>query len=480
MELHKLTAKKSAEMMEKGEISSLELTRSCLDRIDDVESKIDAFLTITSEQALEQARRSDERRAKGETLGLLDGIPYSIKDNICTKGVRTTCASKMLENFIPPYSATVYERLEQSGAVLLGKLNMDEFAMGSSCEKSYFKPSRNPFDISRVPGGSSGGSSAAVAACEGALSLGTDTSGSIRQPAGLCGIVGLKPTYGAVSRYGLVALASSLDQIGPLGRSVEDVERMFSIISGHDARDATSLSKPLEKTEIQLKGAVFGLPKEYFGDNIEPQTKEKVMQAVKVFEAAGVKFKEVSTPSYNYSLPAYYILSSVEIASNLSRFDGIKYGFRADCDNLDDLYKKSRSEGFGDEVKRRILLGNYMLCDDNYEKYYKKAKLLQRRFAKEFEEVLSDCDILLTPTSPTTAFKLGEKNSSLLKMYNSDNCTVAVNHVGLPALSIPCGMSKDSMTIGMQLIGRHRSDYSLLSVGAQYEEIVGGFEIAQL
>ncbi len=480
MDLHKLSAKKSAEMMEKGEISSLELTRSCLERIDAVESKVDAFLTVTAERALKQARLSDERRAKGETLGALDGIPYSVKDNICTKGVRTTCASKILENFIPPYSATVQERLERSGAVLLGKLNMDEFAMGSSCENSYFKLTRNPFDTTRVPGGSSGGSAAAVAACEGALSLGSDTGGSIRQPAGLCGVVGFKPSYGAVSRYGLIAFASSLDQIGPLGRSVEDVEKMFDVICGHDIKDATSLTKPPQKTYTDLKNTVIGLPKEYFGDGIEPQTREKVMQAVKVLEAAGVKFKEVSIPSLGYSLSAYYIISSAEASSNLARFDGVKYGYRAECDTLDEMYKKSRSEGFGDEVKRRILLGTYVLSSGYYDAYYKRAKLLQRRFTAEFREVLSGCDMLLTPISMSTAFKIGEKNSLPLEMYAADSCTVTVNLAGLPALSIPCGLSKDSLPIGMQLIGRHGSDYALLSVGAQYEELVGGFAVAQL
>ncbi len=473
--LYELTAKKAGSLLRTGEVTSAELTQACLDRIDDVEDKVAAYITVTAEKAMQDAKKSDERRKKGETIGPLDGIPYAVKDNICTKGIATSCASRMLENFVPPYNATAFDRMEKAGGILLGKLNMDEFAMGSSCENSYFKTTRNPFNTACVPGGSSGGSAAAIAACEGMVTLGSDTGGSIRQPAGLCGVVGFKPSYGTVSRYGLVAFASSLDQIGPLGRSVDDVKAVFDVIHGHDRMDATSIDKELVKHERSLKGTVVGLPKEYFSDGIEDETKEKVLAAAKEMEKAGAIIKDVSIPSTGYSLSAYYIISSAEASSNLARYDGVKYGMRVETDNLDELYKKTRTEGFGDEVKRRILLGTYVLSSGYYDAYYKRAKLLQRRFAAEFDSVLSQCDMLLTPIAPSPAFKIGERNTDPIKMYAGDSCTVTVNLAGLPALALPAGLSKDGLPIGLQLIGRHSDDYSLLSVGAQYEKLVGGF-----
>ncbi len=477
--MYSLSAMKAKELLEKGEVSSQELTTSCLERIEKVDGTISAYLTVTADKAMSDAKASDARRLKGEKLSVLDGIPYALKDNICTDGIVTSCASKMLKNFTPPYNATAYQRLEDAGTVLLGKLNMDEFAMGSSCENSYFKATRNPFNTECVPGGSSGGSAAAVAAGEAFLTLGSDTGGSIRQPAGFCGVVGLKPSYGAVSRYGLVAFASSLDQIGPLGRSVDDVTEMFNIIAGHDRMDATSITSELKRDKTNIKGSVIGLPKEYFGEGIEQETKDTVMRAARELEKAGATLKEVSIPSTGYSLSAYYIISSAEASSNLARYDGVKYGYRAETDNLDEMYRLTRSNGFGDEVKRRILLGTFVLSSGYYDAYYKRAKLLQRRFAAEFDEVLSGCDALLTPIAPSPAFKVGDRTSDPLKMYAGDSCTVTVNLAGLPALALPAGMSGDGLPIGMQLIGRHGSDFSLLSLGSEYEKLIGGFKFPE-
>ncbi len=478
--LYQLSAFEAQNLLKSKEVTSKELTEACLNRINSIDNKIDAFLTITADKAINAAVASDKRRAGGNNLGPLDGIPYSVKDNICTNGIKTSCASRMLENFVPPYSATAYQRMEDSGAVLLGKLNMDEFAMGSSCETSYFKQTKNPFNLDRVPGGSSGGSAAAVAACEGMVSLGSDTGGSVRQPASLCGVVGFKPSYGAVSRYGLVAFASSLDQIGPLGRSVEDVKDTFNIIAGHDRLDSTSKLKPLSRDSKPINKSIIGLPKEYFEEGIEEETRSFVIAAAKALEKEGATIKEVSVPNLKHSLSAYYIISSAEASSNLARYDGVKFGFRADTDNLNDIYRLSRSVGFGDEVKRRILFGTYVLSGGYYEAYYKRAKLLQRQFTDEMNLVLSECDLLLTPTSPFTAFKLGEKVTDPIKMYAADSCTVTVNLSGLPAITVPCGYSNEGMPIGMQLIGAHGSDYSLLSFAKKYETLVGGFKLPEV
>ncbi len=478
--LYRITAVEAQFLLNNKQITSLELTNSYLEHISDVDGKTNAFLTVTADKAIQSAIASDLRRANGNCIGNLDGIPYALKDNICTKGITTSCASRMLENFIPPYSATVYRRMESSGAVLLGKLNMDEFAMGSSCETSYYKTTRNPFDLSRVPGGSSGGSAAAVAACEAMITLGSDTGGSIRQPAAFCGVVGFKPSYGAVSRYGLIAFASSLEQIGPLARNVADVESTFNVVSGYDAMDATSIHSPLNKSYKRIKNSVIGLPKEYFGDDINEEVKETILLTVKELEKQGAKIKEVVLPKIEHSLSAYYIISSAEASSNLSRYDGTNFGFRENADNINDINILSRSNGFGDEVKRRILLGTFVLSSGYYDAYYKKAKLIQQRFANELDTVLSECDIIITPTVPSTAFRVGEMISDPLKMYNADGCTVIVNLAGLPSISVPCGYSNEGLPIGMQLIGKHGMDYSLLSFAKEYESLVGGFKMAEV
>ena len=415
------------------------------------------------------------RRKKGEKLNKMAGIPVSIKDNICTKDVKTTCSSKMLENFIPPYSATVIERLEEAGAIMLGKLNMDEFAMGSSGETSYFKTTKNPHDLERVPGGSSAGSAASIAAGEALLTLGSDTGGSIRQPAAFCGIVGLKPTYGSVSRYGCVAFASSLDQIGPMGRTVKDVALMYDVISGKDEKDATSVN--LECNDFTktmgngVKGLRIGIPKEYYGEGVNDEVKAAVSNAVKALEADGATIVEVSLPSTEYALPSYYIISSAEASSNLARFDGIKYGYRTEnFSNLAELYENSRSEGFGAEVKRRIMLGTYVLSSGFRDAYYDRAKLLQQKIRKEFAAAFEICDVLVTPTAPSGAFKVGENVSDPVKMYASDICTINVNIAGLPAISIPCGVDHNNMPLGLQIIGTHFSGPTLLNVADHYEK----------
>ncbi len=479
MNLYELTATQLSHKLKSGECSAVEATQSVYSRIDEVEDRVDAFLTLTKDAALQKAREVDDKRARGETLSPLAGVPIAIKDNICTKNVRTTCASKILDNFIPPYNATVIERLNVLDAVMIGKLNLDEFAMGSSCENSYYKKTKNPHDLARIPGGSSGGSAASVAAGEAFLSLGSDTGGSIRMPASYCGIVGLKPTYGSVSRYGLVAFASSLDQIGPFGRSVADVALMYSAICGHDARDATTavLQYP-DFSGVSManpKGLVIGIPAEYFSDGVEDEVKEKVTAAVKLLEQAGATVKPISLPSTDNALSAYYIISSAEASSNLARFDGVKYGYRAEhFDGLIDMYEKTRSEGFGDEVKRRIMLGTFVLSSGYYDAYYKKAKLFQKKITREFEDAFTTCDVIITPTAPDTAFRLGEKSSDPVKMYASDICTVTVNIAGLPAISVPCGKDSKGLPVGMQIIGPRFSEQVLFEVASLVEEMHGG------
>ena len=448
MELYKLSAAELAKMLREGKCTSTQILDSIYERIDAVEDKVEAFVTITKEQAYAKAKEIDEKFARGEKLHPLAGIPIAIKDNICTKDVLTTCSSKMLYNFVPPYDATVMQKLNDCGAILVGKTNMDEFAMGSSTETSYFKKTKNPRGLDRVPGGSSGGSAAAVAAGEAPISLGSDTGGSIRQPASFCGVVGLKPTYGAVSRYGLVAFASSLDQIGPFGRTVEDVAMLFSAICGRDPMDATS----------------------------SKHEHEDVMAAVKKLEEQGAIVKEISLPSTKYALPAYYIIASAEASSNLARFDGVKYGYRAkEFTDLTDMYERTRSEGFGEEVKRRIMLGTFVLSSGYYDAYYNRAKLLQRQIADEFAKGFEECDVMITPTSPSTAFKFGANSSDPVKMYAADICTINVNIAGLPGISVPCGVGADGMPIGMQMIGPKFSEATLLRTAANYEKICGGF-----
>lgn len=479
MNLYSKTATELSKMLKNKECSATELATSVFDRIDAVEDKVNSYITLTKEKALETAKAVDEKIAKGEELSPLAGIPIAVKDNICTKDVLTTCASKMLYNFTPPYNATVSNKLTENDMVITGKVNMDEFAMGSSCENSYFKKTKNPVNLECVPGGSSGGSAAAVAAGECIVSLGSDTGGSIRQPASFCGIVGLKPTYGSVSRFGLVAFASSLDQIGPIGRTTNDVAMLYSAICGHDEMDATSVNREYPNfatTYKDIKGMKLGIPKEYFGEGVKPEVKDAVMKAVAELEKQGAIVSETSLPSTDYALSAYYIISSAEASSNLARFDGVKYGYRTEnFKTLTEMYENTRSEGFGDEVKRRILLGTFVLSSGYYDAYYNRAKLLQQRISAEFKNSFAEFDALITPTVPNTAFKLGEKTASPVEMYAGDVCTVPINIAGLPALSIPVGCDSTGLPIGMQIIGNKFTEDKLFNISNAYENIVGGF-----
>jgi len=478
MSLYQLTAKELHGKLLAKECSAREIAESVFARIDACEERVGAYITLDKEGALAAADAVDKKIAAGENIGPLAGIPIAVKDNICTKDVLTTCASRMLYNFRPPYNATVVEKLLGADYVMAGKANMDEFAMGSSCETSYFKKTANPCDLTRVPGGSSGGSAAAVAAGEAVVALGSDTGGSIRQPASLCGVIGLKPTYGSVSRYGLVAFASSLDQIGPMGRCVEDVAALYGVICGKDPMDATTARRDYPDFAAGLKGDVKGLrvgiPKEYFGPGVDPEVKESVQAALRELEAAGAVLKEVSLPSTDYALSAYYIISSAEASSNLARFDGVKYGYRAEeYDGLIDMYEKTRSQGFGDEVKRRVMLGTFVLSSGYYDAYYNKAKLFQKALRAEFAAAFEDCDVIATPTSPTVAFKLEENIGDPLKMYAADVCTIAVNIAGLPGLSVPCGSSK-GLPVGMQLIGPRFSEQLLFDTAYAFQNLRGG------
>ena len=470
--------------LDSKEISAKELAQTYFERIKKYDDKVKSFITVTEEKALEQAEKAQGVIDKGEAKALT-GIPVAVKDNICTEGVKTTCASKMLENFVPPYNATVMEKLDAENIVMLGKTSMDEFAMGGSTQTSAFAKTKNPYDLDRVPGGSSGGSAAAVAAGLAPVALGTDTGGSIRQPASYCGVVGLKPTYGSVSRYGLVAFASSLDQIGPLGKCVKDVAMVQSAIVGHDKYDATSSYREYPDFAADLKADVkglrIGIPKEYFGEGIDPFVKQSVINAVKELEKQGATVKEISLPSTDYALSSYYIISSAEASSNLARFDGVRYGFRAEeYDGLVDMYERTRSEGFGDEVKRRIMLGTFVLSSGFYDAYYKKAKLVQKRIMQEFASQFADVDVIATPTVPSTAFKIGENTDDPLKMYANDVCTVTVNIAGLPAISIPCAYDDKGLPVGMQLIGGKFTEQRRLNTAYAYEQLVGGFKMPEL
>lgn len=480
MKLYEKTAAELSEMLRSKECSAVEILNDVNERINAVEDKVGAYVTL-NDKAMESAKAVDEALAKGEQLHPLAGIPIGIKDNISTKGLRTTCSSRMLENYVPPFNATVVDKINDAGMVVTGKMNMDEFAMGSSTETSYIHLTRNPHDLECVPGGSSGGSAAAVAAGEAIVTLGSDTGGSIRQPAALCGVVGMKPTYGSVSRYGLVAFASSLDQIGSFGKSVKDIAMVQSTICGYDKMDATSAC--IEKADYaaalkdSVKGLRVGVPDEYFGDGIDDDAKESVYNAIKVLEANGAEIRKISLPSTEFAINTYYIIASAEASSNLARFDGVKYGYRAkDYDGLVDMYEKTRSEGFGDEVKRRIMLGTFVLSSGFYDAYYKKAKLVQRKISNEFSQAFEECDIIATPTVPSSAFKIGENIGDPLKMYYSDVCTVTVNIAGLPAISLPCGKNKDGMPFGLQFIGNKFAEQTILDAAYGYEKICGGFD----
>ncbi len=479
MNLYELTATELSHKLKVKECSALEAAQSVFSRIDEVEERVESFITITKESALQKAREVDEKRAKGETLHPLAGVPIGVKDNICTKGVLTSCASKMLSNFVPPYDATIIERLNAADAVMIGKLNLDEFAMGSSGETSYYKKTKNPHNLSCVPGGSSSGSAAAVAAGEVFLALGTDTGGSIRLPASYCGVVGYKPSYGSVSRAGIVPVASSFDQAGPLGRSVADVALLYGAICGHDPKDATSVLRDYSDftslAKANMKGLVIGVPSEYFGDWIADEVKQRITQSIKLLERAGATIKTVSLASTEHALAAYFVISAAEASSNLSRYDGVKFGYRAEhYDGLVDMYEKTRAEGFGAEVKRRILLGTFVLGAEHYDAYFKKAKLFQKHIVKEFDDIFTTCDILITPTAPDTAFRFGEKVSDPVKLYSSDLCTVSINMTGLPAISVPCGTDKKGLPIGLQIVGPKFSDRLLFEVASLVEDMQGG------
>jgi len=475
MKLYEYTVHELIEKMEKAEVTSEEITRSYFDRIKEKDSAVKAYISTLEEEAINKARKVDEDRKAGKEVSKFAGIPIGIKDNMCITGTKTTCGSKMLENFVAPYNATVIENLNKEDLICLGKLNMDEFAMGSSTEHSAFFNTSNPWDLDRVPGGSSGGSAAAVAAEMAPWALGSDTGGSIRQPASLCGIIGLKPTYGLVSRYGLVAYASSLDQIGPLTKDVTDSAILLNLIAGHDEKDSTSMN--LDKKDYtkylvnDVKGMRIGLPKEYIGEGVNEEVKQAILNVVKKYEEMGAIVEECSLDLGNKATSAYYIIACAEASSNLGRFDGIRYGYRSEkYDNLKDIYKNSRSEGFGEEVKRRIILGTYVLSSGYYDAYYKKAQKVRTVVKETYNELFKKYDLLLTPTSPTTAFKIGEKSSNPIEMYLADVCTVPVNVAGLPGMSIPCSLDTNGMPIGFQLIAKPFNEETIFRAAYTYEQ----------
>lgn len=455
--------------------SAVEIAQASLDRIAAVEPKLHSFLQVTTEQAIAQAQQVDAKIAAGEEIGLLAGIPIGIKDNLCTQGIPTTCASRILQNFVPPYESTVTQKLAAAGAVMVGKTNLDEFAMGGSTETSAFAQTRNPWDISRVPGGSSGGSAAAVAAEECTVSLGSDTGGSIRQPASFCGIVGMKPTYGLVSRYGLVAFASSLDQIGPFGRSVEDTAILLGAIAGHDPKDSTSLKVEIpdytQFLQPDLKGKKIGVIRETFGEGLDPQVEQSVQAAIDQLKALGAEIIEISCPRFRYGIAAYYIIAPSEASANLARYDGVKYGKRIDsAENLMEMYTRTRAEGFGAEVKRRIMIGTYVLSAGYYDAYYLKAQKVRTLIKQDFEAAFQQVDVLVCPTAPSTAFKAGDKSADPLSMYLIDLMTIPVNLAGLPGLSLPCGFDSDGLPIGLQLIGNVLREDQVFQVAYAYEQ----------
>jgi aspartyl-tRNA(Asn)/glutamyl-tRNA(Gln) amidotransferase subunit A len=473
MELFKHTAGELHTKLVTKEISAVELTNTVLGRIDAVEKDVQAFITQTRESALAQAQAVDDKIGRGEKISVLAGIPGALKDNICTKGTKTTCASKILATFVPPYNATVTEKLAAEDAVVVGKANMDEFAMGGSTENSGFFPTHNPWDLSTVPGGSSGGSAAAVAAGQAIWALGSDTGGSIRQPAAYCGVVGLKPTYGRVSRYGLVAYASSLDQIGPITRDVTDSAHVMNVIAGYDAKDSTSINTGVpdytKSLVNNIKGLKIGLPKEYFVSGMDAEVERAINKAIEQLVALGAEYKEISMPHTEYALSAYYMIAPAEASSNLARYDGVSFGHRVEGNDIVEMYKKTRSEAFGAEVKRRIMLGTYALSSGYYDAYYLKALKVRTLVKQDFDKAFEQVDVLITPTAPTTAFKLGEKANDPLAMYLQDVCTIPVNLSGVPAISIPCGFA-GGMPIGMQIIGKPLGEETLLRAAYTFEQ----------
>ncbi|MCX7625313.1 MAG: Asp-tRNA(Asn)/Glu-tRNA(Gln) amidotransferase subunit GatA [Candidatus Sumerlaeaceae bacterium] len=474
MELFRLTAHELAELLRKREVSSYELTRSVLTRIGEVEPQIQAFISVTGELALEMAQQADKLLSKGEAPSPLTGIPVAIKDNMCTRGVLTTCASKILGNFVPPYDATTVANLRKAGAVFVGKTNMDEFAMGSSTENSGIKPTFNPWDLTRIPGGSSGGSAAAVAADMTIVATGSDTGGSIRQPAACCGVVGLKPTYGLVSRYGLVAFASSLDQIGPITKDVADAALLLNVLAGHDPMDSTSANVNCpDYTQYlgqEIKGMRVGLPREFFGEGLDAEIESCVRAAVDQLHSLGAEIVEVSLPHSPYAVGTYYLCATAEASSNLARYDGVKYGLRVEADNIIDMFSRTRSAGFGTEVKRRIMLGTYALSAGYYDAYYLKALKVRTLIKRDFEQAFEKCDVIVGPTTPTPAFRLGEKTANPLEMYLSDIFTISVNLAGICGISIPCGITQSALPVGLQIIAPAFEEGRLFTVANAYEQ----------
>lgn len=473
-ELTQLTIKQAQDALRNGNVTSEELTSAHIQRIEQVDPQVESYLRVTADAAMEQAKQADQRRKDGDESALL-GIPLAYKDVLVTEGVETTCGSKILEGYIPPYTATAVAKLNDAGAVMLGKLNMDEFAMGSSTENSAYKTTRNPWDTERVPGGSSGGSAAAVAAGLALGTLGTDTGGSIRQPGALCGVVGLKPSYGRVSRYGLVAFGSSLDQIGPFTRTVEDAAIMLNVIAGHDAKDSTSMAveAPNFTTGLpdSLDGVKVGLPKEYFsGAGIQPEVLAAVNQAIEQMKILGAEMVEISLPHTEYAIPVYYLVATAEASANLARFEGVRYGPRIEGDQMWDMYNQTRGSLFGPEVKRRIMLGTYALSAGYYDAYYGKAQKVRTLIKQDFEQAFEKVDVIAGPVSPTTAFKFGEKMDDPLQMYLSDVFTIAVNLAGVPAMSVPCGFDSNDLPIGLHLIGAHFDEASIIKVGHAYQQ----------
>ncbi len=478
MDITKLTIKTARKLLDSKEIGAVELTNICLDRIKSLDKNVDAYLSICEAKAIEQAQNAQKIIDSGNS-SMLCGIPLSIKDNICIEGTKTTCASKMLEDFTAPYTATAVDRLYNDNAVILGKTNLDEFAMGGSTENSAFKTTKNPFDLTRVPGGSSGGSAASVSASLALGSLGSDTGGSVRQPASFCGVVGMKPTYGLVSRYGLVAFASSFDQIGPIAKTVEDCAIILDCITGHDAKDGTSLNYKSpslysslfsEDGDIDIKNFKIGLPKEYLTEGLNSEVRDSLYDSISTLERLGAKVEEFSMPSLNYAIQAYYLMSSAEASSNLSRYDGVKYGYQADkCKTYNELVGRSRAEGFGKEVKRRILLGTYALASGYYDAYYKKALKLRTVISQGFEQAFTEYDLILHPTSPETAFKLGQNKNNPLSMYLADIYTVAANIAGLPSISVPCGYDTNGLPIGLSFTGKPFGENELFRAAGAFE-----------
>lgn len=473
MRLNELTISELRRLIDNKEIKPSEILDDIYKRIDKVEDKVKSYITLTKEQAYKMAEEAEQSIISG-SISILSGIPVAVKDNMCTKDISTTCASKILHNFKPPYESTVTTRLKEQGYILIGKTNLDEFAMGSSTENSGFHTTRNPWDLERVPGGSSGGSAASVAADECIATIGSDTGGSIRQPASLCGVVGLKPTYGRVSRYGLIAFASSLDQIGPITKNVTDAAIMLNAIAGNDPKDSTSA--PIDVPDFtkalgqKIKGLKIGIPKEYFIEGMDKDVEDSVRSAIEKLESLGVQPVEISLPHTGYAVAVYYILATSEASSNLARYDGIKYGFRAEGKDLLEMYMNTRSQGFGAEVKRRIMLGTYALSSGYYDAYYKKAQQVRTLIKQDFDNAFKNVDVIVTPTSPSAAFKIGEKATDPLQMYLSDIFTISVNLSGVPAISIPCGFTRNNLPIGLQIIGKHFDEEMIFKIAYAYEQ----------